>query len=102
MTAQEPNNNQSKRIANLTMATLAAQSGCFTLFIIIVSLLVGLWLDAQFGQRGPFTIGLLLLSIPISLFVMVHVALGAIKNITPPARSGKPPRRIAEQEEDES
>lgn len=66
------------------MATLAAQGGCFTLILVIGALLVGLWLDAQMGLKGPFTIGLLLLSVPLSLFVMVRVAMSAIQRIQPP------------------
>lgn len=67
------------------MATLAAQGGCFTLILVIGALLLGLWLDAQMGLRGPFTIGLLLLSVPLSLFVMVRVAMSAIQRIQPPS-----------------
>jgi MFS family permease len=98
MRGNKPNINPSQRAANLTMAALAAQGGCFTLAIVVGSLLVGLWLDAQFGQRGPFTIGLLLLSVPISLFVMLRIALGAIKRITPPRKEDLP-QRAPEQEE---
>ena len=72
------------RAANLGYAAVAAQVGCFTLLIILIALFVGLWLDAQAGTRGPFTIGLLVLSVPISLFVMLRIALGAIRRISPP------------------
>ncbi len=73
------------RIVNLTLAAVAAQSGCFTLVIVIGALLLGLALDAHFGRKGPFTIGLLLLSVPFSLFLMVRIALGAVKMIQPEA-----------------
>ncbi|MCK6580209.1 MAG: hypothetical protein L6Q98_19120 [Anaerolineae bacterium] len=72
------------RAANLGYAAIAGQAGCFTIAIIIIALLVGIWLDARAGTRGPFTIGLLLFSIPFSLFVMVRIALGAVGNIRPP------------------
>lgn len=71
------------RAANLTYATMAGQAGCLTIIIIFVALFVGLWLDSQTGTRGPFTIGLLLLSVPISLFAMVRIALSAIAEIQP-------------------
>lgn len=71
------------RAANLGYAAIAGQAGCFTLAIILIALLIGLWLDAQAGTRGPFTIGLLLLSIPFSLYVMVRFALAAIGRIRP-------------------
>lgn len=73
----------SARVKNISFAILAAQSGCFSLVIIFGALFLGLFLDAQFGQRGPFTIGLLLLSIPLSLFVMVRLALRSIAQIQP-------------------
>lgn len=73
----------SPRFKNLAYAGLAAQSGCFTLTIVFAALLIGLFIDAQLNLRGPFTIGLLILSIPISLFVMVRLALGAIRQIQP-------------------
>ncbi|MDZ4769635.1 MAG: AtpZ/AtpI family protein [Chloroflexota bacterium] len=77
---------RSARAANLGYAAVAGQAGCFTLGIILVSLFAGIALDAHFGLRGPFTIGLLLFSIPISLFMMVRIALGAVGRISPPRR----------------
>jgi F0F1-type ATP synthase assembly protein I len=75
------------RARNLSYAVVAGQSGCLTLVIIVVALFLGIWLDAQFGVRGPFTIGLLLLSIPVSLFFMVRLALSAVRMIQPPPAS---------------
>ncbi len=72
------------RFKNMTLALVAGQAGCFSLFVIFVALLAGIWLDAQFHLRGVFTIGLLLMSIPVSLFFMVRIALGAVNNIQPP------------------
>lgn len=71
----------------MAYALVAGQVGCFTLVIVFVALLVGIWLDSQIGRKGPFTVGLLLLSIPISLFVMVRIALGSVHMIQPPPRS---------------
>jgi hypothetical protein len=99
MSMQESDGKSSQRVANLALAALAAQGGCFTLVLVVGSLFVGLWLDAQFGQRGPFAIGLLLLSIPLSLFIMVRVALGAIKRIQPPPRSNSSQKYSDEEEE---
>ncbi|MBE2184369.1 MAG: AtpZ/AtpI family protein [Anaerolineae bacterium] len=89
------------RVKNLTLAAVAAQSGCFTLVIVIGALLIGLALDAHFGQKGPFTIGLLLLSIPFSLFLMVRVALSAVKMIQPPPATNKTkPKNSAQTKEE--
>src|SRR5690606_4922618 len=72
------------RLQNMLFAVAAGQAGCFTLVIVVVALLAGMWLDNHFNVKGPFIIGLLLLSIPVSLFMMVRVALGSVKMIKPP------------------
>lgn len=71
------------RVKNLSYAALGGQAGCATLVVVIAALFIGLWLDSLFGVRGPFTIGLLVLSIPFSLYMMLRIALGAIGRITP-------------------
>jgi hypothetical protein len=48
------------------------------------ALLLGLWLDSQLGQRGPCVFSLLIVSVPVSLALMLRVALGAIQRIQPP------------------
>ncbi|MFQ3566748.1 MAG: AtpZ/AtpI family protein [Aggregatilineales bacterium] len=67
------------RAARLAHVAAAGQAGCWMLVILFAALLIGLWLDGQFGLRGPFTVAGLLISIPISLFVVVRIALGAVK-----------------------
>jgi hypothetical protein len=89
------------RARNLGLAALAAQAGCVTLLIVFGALLLGLWLDARAGQRGPFTIGLLVLSVPLSLFLMLRIALGAIRRIVPAAPEAAPELAAREQSEQE-
>jgi hypothetical protein len=101
MTDNRPEGTTKNYAANMTMAVLAAQSGCFSLVIVFGALFLGLWLDAQFGQRGPFTLGLLLLSVPISLFLMVRTAVSAVARIRPPETTRPPARRRATDEEEE-
>lgn len=72
------------RLHNLSYAALAGQAGCVTLLVVFGALLAGLWLDARLGQRGPCVFGLLIVSVPVSLALMLRVALGAINRITPP------------------
>ncbi|GIL09371.1 MAG: hypothetical protein BroJett033_8820 [Chloroflexota bacterium] len=72
------------RLHNLSYAALAGQAGCVTLLVVFGALLAGLWLDARLGQRGPCVFGLLIVSVPVSLALMLRVALGAIRRITPP------------------
>lgn len=72
------------RLQNLSYAALAGQAGCVTLLIVFGALLLGLWLDAQLGQRGPCVFGLLIVSVPVSLWLMLRIALGAVNRIQPP------------------
>lgn len=88
---------QPSRAKNLGYAGVAAQTGCLNIFIIMGALLLGLFLDAAFGVKGPFTVSLLLLSVPLALFVMVKLALGAVKQIQPPPN--KPQRPEDKKEE---
>jgi hypothetical protein len=82
-----------QRITNLALVGLAGQAGCVTLFIVFAALLIGLWLDSQFGRRGPCTIGLLVLSVPFSLYAMLRVALGTINRISPQPSQAKTKRK---------
>jgi hypothetical protein len=86
------------RFKNMTLAVVAGQVGCLSLVIVFVALFAGIWLDARFQVRGVFTVGLLLLSIPISLFFMVRIALGAVKNLTPPPTQTKQSTYIEEED----
>ncbi len=70
MSAQKP-----PRVKNLTYVGLASQAGCVTLALVLGALIVGLWLDHHFGVKGPFTVGLLIVSVPVSLFLMTRIAL---------------------------
>lgn len=68
---------------NITLAAVAGQVGCLTIVIIFVALLAGLWLDSQFGTRPLFIVGLLLISVPVTLLTMfwvVRQATSRIKN----------------------
>ena len=54
---------------------MMSQVGCVTVVIVVGALLVGLWVDSLFDTRPLFTILFLLLSIPVSLYSLVRVAL---------------------------
>lgn len=70
-----------QRARNLGLAAVAGQAGCATLIIVFGALFLGLWLDSQFDQRGPCTFGVLILSVPVSLYAMLRIAMGAIRLI---------------------
>jgi hypothetical protein len=86
---------RSPRTRNLAYAAVAGLTGCATVSFVIAALLLGVWLDARLGARGPFTIILLAASVPISLLVMVRVAIILVGRIQPSAR----PRGMTDQKE---
>lgn len=76
--------NRSSRARNLTLAGIAGLVGFVTVILVVGALLLGLWLDAQVGARGPLTIILVILSIPVSLGVMLFLTLRMARAIRPP------------------
>ncbi len=74
-----------RRLNQFKIAIISGQAGCATLIVVLAALFIGLWLDSQLGQRGPFTFGLLILSVPLSLTVMLKITLRAIRRMQPQA-----------------
>lgn len=70
-----------QRAINLTLAGITAQIGCITLVIVLGAVFLGLWLDGIFQTRPWFTIGLVLVSIPVSVIIMVIIARLAVSKI---------------------
>lgn len=68
---------------NLTMAGIAGQVGCLTLFIIFVALFAGLWFDRLLNTKPLFTLILLIGSVPVTLFLMFRVVKAATDRIQP-------------------
>lgn len=66
----------SSSVHGLGLAILVIQTGCVSLFVIFAALFVGLWLDDWLGGAGLCVVGAVLISIPVSLYMMVRVALG--------------------------
>lgn len=57
----------------MLLAAAAGQVGCLTLVIVIAAVLGGIALDTKFGTKPWFTLGLLLVSIPVSLVLMFFI-----------------------------
>lgn len=72
-----------QKLLNLTLVGIVSQVGCLTLVIILASLFLGLFLDSRFNTRPWFTIGLVVVSIPVSLVLMVYVVRTAVKKLKP-------------------
>ena len=85
-----PDKYRAQYVFNLTMATVAGQVGFLTLFIILVALFGGLWLDKIFGTKPLLTIVLVLASVPATLVMMFWVVRNAIQRIKPipPEKTG--------------
>lgn len=66
---------------NITIAAVAGQVGCLTALIVIVALVAGLWLDSQFDTRPMFTVGLMIVSVPLTLVVMFWVVRKATRHM---------------------
>lgn len=66
---------------NMLIAALLGQIGIITLVIVLAAVLGGLAIDRSLGTQPWFTIGLLVASIPVSLFLMVWIARKTIKRI---------------------
>jgi F0F1-type ATP synthase assembly protein I len=77
---KEPITNKQK-LLNLTLVGIVSQVGCVTLVIIIAALLLGLYLDQRFNTRPWFTIGLIVVSIPVSLVLMIVIVRAAMKKM---------------------
>ncbi len=69
----------STRIPNISVATIAGAAGCFMIVAIVGALVLGIMIDKLLGLRGPFTVGLVLVSAPASLYVVFRMVLGLIK-----------------------
>ncbi len=57
------------------------QAGCVSVILIILALVIGLALDRALGTKYVFTIGLMLLSIPVSLGAMVYTVLRSTRSM---------------------
>jgi F0F1-type ATP synthase assembly protein I len=79
---------------NLVIAALVGQVGVLTLVIILAAVFGGLALDARFDTKPWFTVGLLVASIPISLFTMIFLVRKAVVKI----RVGSPQKYPGKEE----
>jgi F0F1-type ATP synthase assembly protein I len=62
-------------------STIGVQAGCISVILVLLALVVGLALDQVFHTKPLFVLGLLLLSIPVSLYAMVRSVLASSKSM---------------------
>lgn len=83
MTQQGNQKKDGRYALNLAIIGVFGQVGFLTLFIIVVALLGGLWLDKTFDTKPLFTIVLMIASVPVSLVLMYKVVMWATSRIKP-------------------
>ena len=94
MNENKPPQPTSSEVVTKTLAQgslIGVQAGCVSVILIILALVVGLLLDRAIGTKYLFTVGLLLLSIPVSLGAMVYTVLRSTRSMQnqPPPQSTK-------------
>ena len=97
MSEKKPPQPSSSEVVTKTLAQgslIGVQAGCVSVIIVILALVVGLVLDRALGTKYMFTVGLMLLSIPVSLGAMVYSVLRSTRSLQ------NPPTPQATQKED--
>ena len=93
---EKPKQDNVQYALNMGLAGLAGTVGVVTLVIVIVALVLGIFLDRQLNTKPLFTILILLGSMPITLYVMFRLALGAISKIRPAQPEKKKEEKTSE------
>jgi F0F1-type ATP synthase assembly protein I len=84
MSENKPPQPTSTEIVSKTLAQgslIGVQAGCVSVILIILALVAGIALDRLLGTQYMFTVGLLLLSIPLSLGAMVYTVLRSTRSM---------------------
>lgn len=68
-----------KQLSNLKVALIISMTACLNIIIALGALVLGLWIDEFMGWRGVATVTLMLISFPLSLYLMVRLALMSVK-----------------------
>ena len=86
MSENKPTPPTSTEVVSKTLAQgslIGVQGGCVSVILIILALVLGVVLDRTLGTKYVFTVGLLLLSIPVSLGAMVYTVLRSARSMQP-------------------
>jgi hypothetical protein len=59
----------------LVAASILAQVGCFTLFVVALAIGGGLWLDTQLDTKPLFTVIFVLASVPVTFYFLIRFVL---------------------------
>jgi len=94
--SDQPEGNRKQVAYNMTLAVVAGQVGCLTLVIVLLALFSGLWLDSQLDTKPMFTVGLMIISIPITLVAMIWVVRAATSRL----QSSSAQKSLSDQKEE--
>jgi len=83
-------------VHGLALASVVSQVGCVTVAVVLGALVVGLALDRFFDTRPLFTMVLLLGSIPVSLYLLVRIALSAVAQLNTPSQKATEREGVSE------
>lgn len=76
-----PEKNPWSAAFNTKVLTVGGEVGCLTLFIVLVAVFGGIWLDRILGTKPLFTVSLVLLSAPLSLVLTFWIAKRAVAGV---------------------
>jgi MFS-type transporter involved in bile tolerance (Atg22 family) len=80
--SSDPNNKNSWMTAfNMKALTVGGEVGCLTLFIVLVAVFGGIWLDRVFDTKPVIMLILVLGSAPLSLVITFWIAKRAVKDM---------------------
>jgi multisubunit Na+/H+ antiporter MnhG subunit len=74
---------------SMALAVVLGLGGLLTLLIVMGALLTGLWLDNNLNTRPLFTILLMIVSAPVSIYLMYRVAMYGISKMTPASKNSQ-------------
>jgi F0F1-type ATP synthase assembly protein I len=79
-------------VRNLALASVAGQAGCVSVVLIFMALFAGMFLDSRLDTHPVFTLGLVLVSVPVSLYAMIRLMLSSVSaiKIAPPEGAARP------------
>ncbi len=78
-------------VRNLALASVAGQAGCTSVILIFAGMFAGMFLDARLDTHPVFTIGLILVAVPVSLYAMIRLMLGSVAAIKHPSAADTSP-----------
>lgn len=81
MNLPTPNPDRKRNVTNMALVVFTGQVGCSTLVIVLIALLGGMALDNLLNTKPWITVALVVISVPVSLYIMFQFASKTIAKI---------------------